>query len=60
MRAIGYSEFGIAGDVLALHDVSMPEPAAGEVRVKLVFSGVNPSDAKARGGTRPGVFETSV
>ncbi|MDG1076470.1 MAG: NADPH:quinone reductase [Planktotalea sp.] len=57
MRAIGYSEFGIAGDVLALHDVALPEPAAGEVRVKLVFSGVNPSDAKARGGTRPGVLK---
>lgn len=57
MRAIGYSEFGSAGDVLALHDIALPEPAAGEVRVKLAYSGVNPSDAKARSGSRPGVFK---
>jgi len=57
MRAIGYSEFGIADEVLALHDIAMPKPAAGEVRVKLAFSGVNPSDAKARSGTRPGVLK---
>ena len=57
MRAIGYSQFGTASDVLALHDVAMPEPAAGEVRVKLAYSGVNPSDAKARSGTRPGVLK---
>lgn len=56
MRAIGYSAFGVAADVLALHDIGVPEPAAGEVRVKLVYSGVNPSDAKARSGTRPGVL----
>ncbi len=57
MRAIGYSEFGAADAVLALHDVALPEPAAGEVRVKLTYSGVNPSDAKARAGTRPGVLK---
>ncbi len=57
MRAIGYSEFGAAGDVLALHDIALPEPEAGEVRVKLTYSGVNPSDAKARSGTRPGVLK---
>lgn len=55
MRAIGYETFGRAGDVLVLRDITTPEPAAGEVRVKLAFSGVNPSDAKARAGTRPGV-----
>ncbi|MGH1575674.1 NADPH:quinone reductase [Planktotalea sp.] len=57
MRAIGYSEFGAASDVLAMHDIAMPEPATGEVRVKLAYSGVNPSDAKARSGTRPGVLK---
>ena len=57
MRAVGYSKFGAAGDVLALHDIAMPEPAADEVRVKLAYSGANPSDAKARSGTRPGVLK---
>ena len=55
MRAIGYGAFGAARDVLGLHDLQLPAPAAGEVRVKLSYSGVNPSDAKARSGTRPGV-----
>jgi NADPH2:quinone reductase len=29
-----------------------PEPGPGEVRVKIAFSGVNPSDVKARAGSR--------
>lgn len=57
MRAIGYSAFGAAGEVLSLHDVKVPEVGPGEVRVKLAYSGVNPSDAKARSGTRPGVLK---
>jgi NADPH2:quinone reductase len=55
MRAAVYSKFGAPGDVLGLADVAVPELAEGEVRVALTFSGVNPSDAKARSGTRPGV-----
>ena len=55
MRAITYSAFGPASEVLHLSDLPTPEPAAGEVRVRLEMSGVNPSDVKARGGTRPGV-----
>jgi NADPH2:quinone reductase len=55
MRAICYDRFGDASDVLSVRDIDAPMPAAGEVRVKLTFSGVNPSDAKARAGLRPGV-----
>lgn len=55
MRAISYSSFGAAADVLALHDLPTPTPSAGEILVRLSFSGVNPSDVKARAGTRPGV-----
>ena len=55
MRAITYDTFGTARDVLKLKDIPNPEPKAGEVRVKLAFSGVNPSDVKARAGSRPGV-----
>lgn len=57
MKAIGYSAFGPASDVLCLHDIPTPDPAAGEVLVRLTFSGVNPSDVKARSGSRPGVTE---
>lgn len=55
MQAITYDRFGAARDVLTLSDIPSPAPAAGEVRVALLFSGVNPSDVKSRAGTRPGV-----
>ncbi|WP_375255517.1 NADPH:quinone reductase [Yoonia sp.] len=55
MKAITYSAFGAAADVLQLVDVPIPRPQAGEVLVKLATSGVNPSDIRARAGGRPGV-----
>ena len=55
MRAITYDAFGPAEDVLSLVDIPTPEPSEGEVQVTLAFSGVNPSDVKARAGARPGV-----
>lgn len=55
MRAITYDRFGPAGDVLRVAEMDTPLPAPGEVCVTLVFSGVNPSDVKARAGARPGV-----
>ena len=55
MRAITYSAFGPAADVLSLTDIETPTPQAGEVLVRLALSGVNPSDVKARAGGRPGV-----
>jgi NADPH2:quinone reductase len=55
MRAVSYARFGPADEVLELGDISTPSPAAGEVLVRLAYSGVNPSDAKARAGARPGV-----
>lgn len=55
MRAITYKTFGPAADVLTLTEVHTPKPARGEVLVRLACSSVNPSDVKARGGTRPGV-----
>ena len=55
MRAVTYDRFGPAGDVLTLDTIDTPSPGAGEVLVRLAWSGVNPSDAKARVGTRPGV-----
>lgn len=50
MKAAWYERNGAARDVLEVGDMEMPEPAAGEVRVRLVASGVNPSDVKNRRG----------
>lgn len=58
MKAIVYSETGDA-DVLRLIDREMPEPGADEVRVRIVVSGVNPTDWKSRRGNR-GVVETDT
>ncbi|WP_299285956.1 NADPH:quinone reductase [uncultured Tateyamaria sp.] len=55
MKSISYSAFGPASQVLHLVDMPTSEPGAGQVRVALHFSGVNPSDVKARSGSRPGV-----
>ena len=55
MLAIGYERFGPAQDVLKIIELPDPSPAAGEVLVELTYSGVNPSDVKARAGLRPGI-----
>ncbi len=55
MRAIWYSQFGPAKEVLELGQIAAPVPLPGEVLIRLQYSGVNPSDAKARAGARPGV-----
>jgi NADPH2:quinone reductase len=52
MRAIVYDRAGEA-DVLQLVDRPAPTPGAGEVRVRIVVSGVNPTDWKSRRGTEP-------
>ena len=56
MKVIGYEEFGPATEVLQVREIELQKPKSREVRVKLRYSGVNPSDAKARAGNRPGVF----
>ncbi len=50
MRAAYYEANGSARDVLKLGTIDDPKPGPGEVRVKLMTSGVNPSDVKARSG----------
>jgi NADPH:quinone reductase len=49
MKAAFYEQPG-ASDVLRIGDLPLPQPAAGEVRVRLRFSGVNPVDWKVRKG----------
>lgn len=53
MQAAVYRAKGAAREVLSLEDLPNPEPAAGEVRVRVACSGVNPSDVKTR--ARPGM-----
>jgi NADPH:quinone reductase len=50
MRAAYYEANGSARDVLRVAEMETPKPGPGEVRVKLLASGVNPSDVKNRGG----------
>jgi NADPH2:quinone reductase len=50
MRAAYYESNGPARKVLQLGDVETPQTGSGEVRVRLLTSGVNPSDVKSRAG----------
>jgi NADPH2:quinone reductase len=51
VQAAYYETNGTARDVLRVGEVETPRAGAGEVRIKLVASGVNPSDVKSRQGT---------
>ena len=55
MKAAYYESKGPAKDVLRIGERPVPEPAPGEVRVRIHVSAVNPSDTKARGGYRGNV-----
>ena len=49
MKAAVYTSKGAAREVLEVLQRPKPEPMNTEVRVRLAFSGVNPSDVKTRG-----------
>jgi len=49
MKSILANRFG-GPEVLTLSETPMPEPSAGEVRVKVKAAGVNPFDAQTRRG----------
>jgi len=51
MRAAWYDKQGPASDVLVVGTVDDPHPIAGEVRIRVAVSGVNPGDIKKREGT---------
>ncbi|MGE3914649.1 MAG: NADPH:quinone reductase [Hyphomicrobiaceae bacterium] len=50
MRAIWYERTGPAAEVLVLGRQPKPEPRPGEVRIRLMASGVNPADCNRRRG----------
>jgi len=52
MKAVWYTRQGAAREVLVYGDQPTPAPGAGEVRVRLHTSGVNPADMYRRSGTR--------
>jgi NADPH2:quinone reductase len=49
MRAIVATKTGPAAEVLSIRELPTPAPQAGEVRVRIATSGINPSDVKRRG-----------
>ena len=51
MKAAWYDKTGPAAEVLVVGDLPDPTPAAGEVRVRIACSGINPSDVKRRAGS---------
>jgi NADPH:quinone reductase len=48
--ATWYDRQGPAAEVLQVGDLPTPEPGAGEVRVRVTLSGINPGDTKKRSG----------
>jgi NADPH:quinone reductase len=53
MKVALYHRHGAAREVLRVEDVARPEPGPGEVRVRVEFSGINPTDWKSRSGATP-------
>lgn len=60
MRAAWFEEFGPAAEVLIVGEQPTPEPQHGEVLVRLVTSGVNPSDVKKRAGAFPNLLDDGL
>lgn len=48
MKAAWYERPGLARDVLVVGQMNDPQPLAGEVRIRIAASGVNPGDVKKR------------
>ena len=48
MRAAWYEKQGPAKDVLMVGEMPDPHPVAGEVRIRIAASGINPGDIKKR------------
>ncbi len=48
MKAAWYEKQGAARDVLSVGEMGESQPLAGEVRIRIAFSGVNPGDVKKR------------
>ena len=51
MKAAWYEQQGSPSDVLIVGEMTTPAPGPGEVRIRVVASGVNPGDVKKRQDT---------
>ena len=60
MRAAWFEKFGPAADVLIVGEQPTPEPQQREVLVRLMTSGVNPSDVKKRAGAFPDLLDDGL
>jgi NADPH2:quinone reductase len=60
MQAVWYEKLGPAPEVLCRGELPDPEPAAGQVLVRVHCSGVNPIDVKRRTGGRGGMSAPRV
>jgi len=56
MLVATYDRTGPANEVLRVTEFPTPTPGPNEVRVRLAWSGVNPSDVKTRAGSRTRVL----
>jgi len=56
MRAVWYDRQGPANEVIVTGELPAPEPALGQVRVRLEASGVNPADTYRRRGAVPAEY----
>ena len=54
MKAFALDEFGVPGSI---HDLPAPEPAAGQVKVKIAAAGLNPFDASVASGRLKDLME---
>jgi len=54
MRAAFYAQSGTAAEVIRIGEVETPRPGPGEVRVRVRYSGINPTDWKSRSGATAG------
>ena len=59
MKAIQFDRFGET-DVLHEADVEVPQPGAGQVRVRVMAAGVNALDGKIRSGVLQAMFPTPL
>jgi NADPH2:quinone reductase len=50
MRTAYYERTGPAHEVLMIGEMPAPSPEPGQVRVRIVYSGINPHDTKRRSG----------
>jgi NADPH:quinone reductase-like Zn-dependent oxidoreductase len=48
MKTAWYEKQGAARDMLVVANMDDPQPSAGEVRIRIALSGVNPGDVKKR------------